>query len=285
MRRLAVALTILALAMGLAAFQPGAPRYGPAKGTLILVGGGQIEDTGILDRFLSAAGGRENGRFVVIPTNGGNRNRDGSLKVYQDIEILGRWKMTRGVRRIAMLHTADPKEADTEAFVRPLLDATGVWLEGGRQWNMVDSYKGTRTEREIAKVLERGGVVAGTSAGATIQGEYLIRGDSSGPDVVMTKEPNHQLGFALLKRTAIDQHIDTRNRWRDLIQVMQAHPGKYLGIGISENTAIVVSGDRFEVIGAGKVAVHDYIRPKGEIPWKTLSPGDVYDMRTRRVMR
>src|SRR5207342_227931 len=76
-----------------------------------------------------------------------------------------------------------------------LREATAVWFDGGRQWNIVDSYAGTLTYREFHKVLERGGVIGGSSAGATIQGDYLVRGDTSGPNVVMTEEKNHQKGF------------------------------------------------------------------------------------------
>ena len=73
--------------------------------------------------------------------------------------------------------------------------ADAVWFNGGRQWNIVDSYVNTLTYREFHKVLERGGVIGGSSAGATIQGEYLVRGDTSGPDVMMTAEPNSPGGL------------------------------------------------------------------------------------------
>src|SRR5262249_56044314 len=108
-----------------------------------------------------------------------------------------------------MLPPADPKAADTEAFASVLRAADGVWFNGGRQWNIVDSYAGTLTYREFHKVLERGGVIGGSSAGATIQGEYLVRGDTSGANVMMTAEPTHQDAFKFLRQVAIDQHIHT----------------------------------------------------------------------------
>ena len=232
------------------AVDPATLEYGPAKGTLIIIGGGNANGTGIMEKFIELAGGAESGKFVVFPTNGGNRNNDGTLKAYDEETVLRPWKGgTRNLKNVVMMHTADPKVADTEAFVKPLLDATGVWFDGGRQWNMVDSYKGTRTEKEIWNVLARGGVTAGSSAGATIQSDFLVRGDTTGPDVMITDEPNHQHGFALLKNSAIDQHINTRNRWNDLELVMAKWPGKYLGIGLSEGTAIIVNQDKFEVLG------------------------------------
>ena len=143
-----------------------------------------------------------------------------------------------------MLHTHDPKVADTEEFAKILRDANAVWFDGGRQWNIVDSYANTLTLREFHKVLERGGVIGGSSAGATIQGDYLVRGAIAGSDIVMTPEPEHEHGFAFLRKVAIDQHINTRNRWDDIIPVIKKYPD-LLGIGLSEGTAIVVTGDRF----------------------------------------
>jgi len=183
-----------------------------------------------------------------------------------------------------MLHTHDPKVADTEAFVKDLREANAVWFDGGRQWNIVDSYTNTLTFREFHKVLERGGVIGGSSAGATIQGDYLVRGAIAGSQIVMTTEPEHEHGFNFLRRSAIDQHINARNRWDDLIPVIQKYP-TLLGIGLSEGTAIIVKGDQFEVMGKWKVAVHDNTRPyqPWEKPYYVLSPGDVYDMKARRT--
>jgi len=129
------------------------------------------------------------------------------------------------------------------------------------------------TYKEFHRVLARGGVIGGSSAGATIQGDYLVRGDTSGPDIVMTAEKEHQHGFAFLRRVAIDQHINTRNRWDDLIPVIKRYP-HLLGIGLSEGTALVVRGDRFEVMGAWKVAVHDNTRlyQPWEKPYYVLRP-------------
>ena len=265
-----------------AAAPAAAPEYGPAKGTLVIVGGGSMDGTGIVEKFIALAGGPEK-TFVIVPTAGGNRNREGALVDYKEEQVVQSW-VRRGLKNVRMLHTHDPKVADTEEFAKILRDADAVWFNGGRQWNIVDSYAGTLTYREFHKVLERGGVIGGSSAGATIQGEYLVRGDTSGPDVMMTAEPNHQKAFEFLRRTAIDQHINTRNRWDHLIEVMQKFPN-LLGIGLSEGTAIVVTGDTFEVIGKWKVAVHDTTRlyQPWEKPFFVLSAGDVYNMKTRRV--
>ena len=288
MRKRALAVTLLA-ALSVAAALPSAwqtsqesPEYGPAKGTLLIVGGGNLNGSGINDKFIQLAGGPEK-NFVIVPTAGGNRDAQGKLIAYTEEQVIAPW-VKLGLKHVRMLHTHDPKVADTEDFARILRTADGVWFNGGRQWNIVDSYANTLTYREFHNVLERGGVIGGSSAGATIQGEYLVRGDTSGPNVMMTAEPTHQEAFKFLRKVAIDQHINTRNRWDDLVPVIQKYP-KFLGIGLSEATAIIVNGDRFEVMGAWKVAVHDNSRLFQ--PWEksffVLSAGDVYNMKTRKI--
>lgn len=260
----------------------GAPEYGPAKGTLVIIGGGSTANTGIVEKFIKIAGGND-AKFIIVPTAGGNKTPGGQIKKYQEDKAVAPWQK-RGLKNVRMLHTHDPKIADTEEFARPLTEADAVWFDGGRQWNIVDSYMNTRTYHEFHNVLQRGGVVAGSSAGATIQGDYLVRGAVAGPQIVMTPEKEHERGFNFLRRTAIDQHINTRMRWDDLIPVIKKYPD-LLGIGLSEGTAIFVKGDRFEVMGAWKVAIHDNKRAyqPWEKPYFVLSTGDVYNMKMRTV--
>ncbi len=173
-----------------AAWAPGAPirtppEYGPPKGTLVIVGGGGMEGTGIVEKFIQLAGGPDK-KFIIVPTAGGNKNDDGTRARRTTRRRSSGPGQKRGIKNVKMLHTHDPKVADTEAFVKDLKDADAVWFNGGRQWNIVDSYANTRTFAEFHKVLERGGVIGGSSAGATIQGHYLVRGDTSGPNVMMT---------------------------------------------------------------------------------------------------
>jgi cyanophycinase len=259
-----------------------APEYGPATGTLVIQGGGSAAGTGIVETFINKAGGLH-AKIIVVPTAGGNKNPDGTIRAYKDEQVLASWKKL-GLTNVFMLHTHDPKVADTEEFAKILRDANGVWFDGGRQWNIVDSYANTLTLREFHKVLERGGVIGGSSAGATIQGDYLVRGAIAGPEIVMTPEPEHEHGFAFLRKVAIDQHINTRMRWDDIIPVIKKYPN-LLGIGLSEGTAIIVTGDRFEVMGKWKVAIHDntQIYQPWEKPYYVLGAGDVYNMKTRKV--
>jgi len=249
------------------------PQFGPPNGTLVIVGGGRVNED-IWGPFLELAGGAAEARLIVVPTAGGRDE-------YDEERVVAGWR-DRGVEHVKMLHTVEPAEADTEEFVKDLQEATAVWFNGGRQWRLTDAYLNTLTYREFHEVLVRGGVIGGSSAGATIQGSYLVRGAPEGNQIMMS--PGHEESFGFLKNSGIDQHIDTRNRWSDLYEVIMAHP-ELLGIGISESTAIVVTGDVFEVIGRGQVAIHDARRTFAygdTVHYFTLDPGDRFDIVTRQ---
>ncbi len=250
-----------------------AQEVGPQNGSLVIVGGA-MRDTSIVRRFIDLAGGTD-AHIVVIPTAGGAPEYDQSYGGLQTFRRLGADNLT-------VVHTTDPAEADTDAFVRPIEAASGVWFPGGRQWRLADSYLGTKTEEALWGVLERGGVIGGSSAGATIQGEYLARGDTGTNTIMMG---DHEEGFGFLKNAAIDQHVLRRNRQFDLIEIIEARP-ELLGIGIDENTAIVVRGDRFEVIGRSLVAIYDHEKMVGDTgKFYFLAPGDQYDLSTRTAFR
>jgi hypothetical protein len=76
------------------------------------------------------------------------------------------------------------------------------------------------TSNFVPKIVVRGGVVGGGSAGATIQGSYLVRGARAGNSIMMF--PGHETGFGLLPHSAIDQHVDTHHRESDLDQVISS---------------------------------------------------------------
>jgi cyanophycinase len=248
-------------------------EIGPANGALVIVGGGRL-DAAILERFLALAGGAD-APIVVIPTAGGGDAYDQYWVGLGDLKAAG-------ATRLTVLHTTDRAVANTDAFVQPLRDARGVWFPGGRQWRLADAYLGTRVHAELRALLARGGVIGGTSAGATIQGSYLARGDTRSNTIMMG---DHVEGMAFLRNVAVDQHLLRRNRQFDLLEIVQAHP-ELLGIGIDENTAIVVRGDRFEVMGAGYVAIYDHERQLdtgGRFYF--LAPGDRFDLKTRQAER
>ncbi len=253
--------------------EPEPPQVGPENGSLVVVGGA-MRSPEIYDRFIRLAGGPD-AHIVLVPTAGGGEEYDeffGGMHAWREA----------GARNLTLLHTTDPEEADTEAFVEPLKTAGGVFFFGGRQWRLVDAYGGTRTEEAFREVLERGGVIGGSSAGATIQGSFLVRGDTRTNTIMMG---DHQRGFGYLRNVGIDQHLLRRNRHFDMIEVVEAHP-ELLGIGLDEDTAIVVRGDRFEVIGRSYVAIYDNQTTTdngGEFYF--LAPGDRFNLATREATR
>jgi cyanophycinase len=245
---------------------------GPARGALVIAGGGRL-DTEVMGRFIELAGGRD-ARIVILP---GAATDDtfpadwSGYRVFRDA----------GVREVAVLHTRDRAVADSDAFVRPLRTATGVWIPGGRQWRLVDAYLGTRTLRELHALLGRGGVIGGSSAGASIQASYMVRGAVEGNTVMMA--PGYEEGFGFLRDAAIDQHLLARGREDDMLAVIARHP-QLLGIGIDEGTAIVVTGDRAEVVGRGSVAFYNVADP-GELPYYFLRRGAVFDLGARTTLQ
>jgi cyanophycinase len=241
-------------------------RVGPPNGALLIVGGGTMRK--LWPVFLELAGGKD-APIVVIPTANETVTGDDTSAVA--LRALG-------ATRVTQLHTRDSKLADTEEFTSPLRSARAVWISGGRQWRLADAYLGTRTQREIAALLARGGVVGGSSAGATIQGSYLVRGAPTGNQIMMS--PGHEAGFALLRNTAIDQHVDTRGRAEDLRPVLKRHPA-LLGIALDEATAILVRGDACEVIGAGAVRFFATL----DSPALVLTEGARFDLAARRELR
>jgi len=250
------------------------------NGSLVIVGGA-MRDTIIFNTFIELAGGKD-ANIVIVPTAGTDT-------VTQ--EMMDRSKeywTSRGVLNVTVLHTKDRDLANSDEFVAPIRNASGVWFTGGRQWRIADSYLGTLTQREFEAVLERGGVIGGSSAGATIQGSYLARGDTKANTIMMG---DHEEGFAFINNVAIDQHLLKRNRQFDLVEILIVHPG-LLGIGLDENTAIVVQGSEFEVIGKSLVAIYDtklwmeyndstVLRNGGKFFF--LSSGDKYNFVERKV--
>lgn len=242
------------------------PASAGNKGFVIAMGGGNGTPE-IFEEWKTLGGGK-NAHVVLIPT--ANNPGDDIAPVIAGLKNLF------GVQDISILDTKDRAKANSVEFVAPLKQATFVFIDGGRQWRLADAYLDTRVQRELRNVLKRGGVIAGSSAGASILASYLVRGDLKSADVMMAK--GHERGFGLIPNSAIDQHVSERHRERDLIPVIAAHP-KLLGIGIDPNTIIVVHEDQFEVIGSGKVTITEAGRPQYSIP-----SGSRFDLRKRKPL-
>ena len=272
MKKLMMAICAAALPLATAAAQP--PKVGPAHGAVLVVGGGALGPE-VLGRFIELAGGPD-ALIVDVPTAGGD-------SVYPADWAGTRSLKAAGAKHVVVLHTVDKKLADSDSFAAVLAHANGVWFEGGRQWHLVDSYAATKTEKAFHDVLARGGVVGGSSAGASILGSYLVRGAREGNTIIMA--PGYEVGFGFLRGVGIDQHVVARERLPDLADsLMPRHP-ELLGISEDEGTAWLVRGDTAEIIGRNKAFVYGGREPNDSgKPFLTLYPGDRYDLAARRVL-
>lgn len=248
--------------------------HGPEKGTLVIVGGA-MQDPAIVQRFIELAGGPD-APIVIVPTAG-----EADDDYHQYWSGLKQWR-DNGATNLTVLHTRDRKVADSEAFVKPIRAARGVFFAGGRQWRLADSYLDTLTHKELKALLDRGGVIGGSSAGASILSSFMVRGDTKGNEKMIG---DHTVGFGFLKNAAVDQHLLRRNRQFDMLEVIDKYPGM-LGIGLDENTAIVVDGDRFDVIGQSYVVIYSdqpVVGSSGRFYF--MGAGDRFDMKDRKATR
>jgi cyanophycinase len=255
------------------AFPPKRPAPPEVRRGALLIGGGGGMALSIWRRFVDLAGGPD-ALIVVVPT----ALEDPLPLVPGEVKALRK----AGARNVRVLHTRDRSKANDPAFVALLEKAGGVWFSGGRQWRFVDAYEDTAAERAFHAVLARGGAIGGSSAGASIQSEYMPRGDPLGNLNIIAE--GYERGFGFLPGVAIDQHFFARRRTADMSQLMGAYP-QLLGIGIDEGTALIVRGSVMEVVGRSRVAVYDRRRPAGrDKDYEELRAGDRYDLKARRKL-
>ncbi|HUY92229.1 MAG TPA: cyanophycinase [Pirellulales bacterium] len=203
----------------------------------MICGGGALPDE-LGRRFIELAGG-DAAKLVIITTASVLADTD---RVETKLAFWRRQQLAE----LAVMHTRSRETANQPEFVKPLEDATGVWFIGGNQNWLTETYLGTLAEREIRGVLERDGVVGGTSAGAAIMSPIMIRRDKP--------ELEEGPGFGFLPGTVVDQHFIKRNRQSRLLRVLDSHPD-LVGLGIDEGTALVVEGPNLSVLGESQVMV------------------------------
>jgi cyanophycinase len=243
-----------------------------AKGALVIVGGGGLP-AAVTQKFIELAGGPD-ALIVVLPTA-----QPDPLQPEAEAGFLKR----AGAKNVAVLPGRKPDEVEDPKNLQVLQKAGGVWFGGGRQWRFVDAYEGTAAIEAFREVLRRGGVIGGSSAGATIQGDYLCRGSPLGNLEMMCEGYERGLGF--LPGVAIDQHFAQRNRFADMAELMKRQP-KLLGIGLDEATALVVRGHVAEVMGRGEAHFYDRRRPAepGKPDHESLKAGGRYDLKERKPL-
>lgn len=207
---------------------------GTGDGTLFIVGGAGTPRL-IHEEFFRLAGGRD-ARVIHIPSatiSFGDIRPEDLREEYAEFHA-------HEPRSFDFLHTYDRAEAERPEFARPLEAATGVWIGGGDQNRLAELFLDTEVVHGLRRVVERGGVVGGTSSGAAIASDAMIcRG---------YQEVQFGRGFALYPRAIVDSHFTGRGRHRRLARATLQRPD-HVGVGVDEWTALLVQGERIGAIG------------------------------------
>jgi cyanophycinase len=221
---------------------------GRGAGALVVIGGAEDKegDQVILKRFVELAGG-ERSRILVMTVASQKPAEVGAL--YQDV-FAG-----LGIKHLRVLDVESREEAAAPESIKAVAEATGVFFTGGDQVRITTLLGGSPLDECLHRRHRDGMVIAGTSAGASVMSTTMIeRAEPHATASVELVKKGPGLGF--MSDVIIDQHFSQRGRVARLISALAEHPG-YLGIGIDEDTAVVVQRQRFEVIGAGAVTVVD----------------------------
>src|SRR5215204_2821580 len=264
------------------------PMHGtkPGQGTLVIIGGGEDKEG---DRvILREVARRLDGGKLVLATVA-SHEPEGYFEAYQKAFA------DLGVKDLVELYVKDRAETLDPEKLRTLDGAAGVFFSGGDQLRISSQIGDTPIEQRVREIHEHGGLIAGTSAGASMMSETMLVKGTSGESYKIG-DLHMAPGLGLVRNAIIDQHFAERGRFGRLLGAV-AHNPRELGIGIDEDTALVVEGSRFEVIGSGCVYVVDgagithsniaEARPERalsmyDIRLHVLSSGDEFDLSKRK---
>jgi cyanophycinase len=219
----------------------------------MVIGGAEdkLRKRTILKEFVAACGGAD-ARIAVIPT--ASSLGDAVVDVY---DALFR---RLGAGEVVAVRPQSREEARDPDLVKAIDEATGVFMTGGNQLKLSSIICGTPVGDAIVAAHVRGTVVAGTSAGASIQSSHMVAFGVGGatPKQRMTQVA---AGLGLVESAVIDQHFDQRNRYGRLLMIVAQSP-QLLGIGVDEDTCAVITRrdddhEMLEVIGRGAVTIMD----------------------------
>lgn len=258
------------------------------RGTLIIIGGGEDRDSRGERVILREIARRVSGGKLVLATVASREPRE-YFKEYQAAFA------DLGLGELVELYVQDRAEAGDRDKLDVLEDAAAVFFTGGDQLRITSQIGDSGIEARVRALFRRGGMIAGTSAGASVMSETMLVGGAS--------KATHRIGdlhmapgLGLIRDVIIDQHFAERGRFGRLIGAV-AHNPRVLGIGIDEDTAAIVEGDMIDVIGAGAVYVVDgarvdYCNLAEAEPERVLSmhgvtvhvlgTGDRYDLAARK---
>lgn len=216
--------------------------------------------------FLIIIGGAEdkNGESVILRQACDLLNNDDVFTILttatEEPEVVGaeyRNVFTRlGVQQIQVLDVNTRDEANDDTICKKLKRSKGIFFTGGDQLRITSILGGTACYQAIKDIYCNGGLIMGTSAGASVMSSTMVvKGDDNEPAKKCTLKMAP--GLDLLNDTIIDQHFDQRGRFGRLLTGVAENPD-VLGIGIDEDTAIKVFPDmHFEVIGTNAITILD----------------------------
>ena len=221
-----------------------ARREDRKAGTIILIGGGVDPAGPALDAFLRLSGARDGAKIVGVTT--ASTDPVGSAVAWKDAFA------TAGAVNVEFPIIDRRERAQDARIAQMVLDAQGIFLGGGDQVHLVATLGGSRVGRAIKEAFSRGAIVCGTSAGAAALSDTMLAGgeiDEEGQEVPLYLGP----GFGLLGFSAlVDTHFSKRGRLQRLFRRVAENP-ELMGLGIDEDTALVVRGHLGEVVGRGSV--------------------------------
>jgi cyanophycinase len=221
----------------------------------MIIGGAEdkLRRPTILKQFVAASGG-DRARIAVIPT--------ASSLGPEVVDVYDALFRKLGAAEVIAVRPESRENAHDEELCRRLSGATGIFMTGGNQLKLSAIISGTPLADALVEANQRGVVVAGTSAGASIQSSHMVAfgGPGSTPKQRMTQVA---AGLGLLQSSVIDQHFDQRNRYGRLLMIVAQSP-QLLGIGVDEDTAAIVEVEDdhevLSVVGRGAVAIFDPAR-------------------------
>lgn len=219
------------------------------SGSLLIIGGHEDKagDCQILRHFIDMAGGRDSSIVVIAtateePRTVGNEYRELFL--------------TLGAASVSIMDVTHRETANQKEQAEIIKKATGIFFTGGDQLRLTSILGGSAVDAALRAVFSQGAVIAGTSAGASVMSETMIVGGNSN-DTPKKASLSMAHGMGFLNEGVIDQHFAQRGRINRLLAAVAQNP-HVLGIGIDEDTALVVGPDRMcKVIGSQTVTIID----------------------------
>ena len=255
------------------------------EGTVVLHGGGSTAEMyDLIPRLTGKAGPA----LVHCPSASDRYHRMSNEELMAS-GVAEVWK-TDAVRSLRFINAEKPGQAERPEFCDLLDRADALWVMGGDQRNLTELYvnpvQPTLFQRKVRKIVERGGVVGGSSAGCAAMSDVMIVGtlasDGRGP-----ARAELSRGLGALSNVVAEQHFDARHgrieRFAELLrdkrQLANASPGcdpgRMVGLAVEESTALIVRGNRLSV--AGKNRAHVFLKSAAydALTWHTLAAGDI----------